>query len=297
MLKRASILVMAAVVTVFAASCGGSEAISPDVKNKLTVAVGIAPEAAFVEKVAGDLANVVTMVPPGNNPETFSPSTVQMKALSDAAVYFSLNLPAEKANILPKLYDFNPKVQLVDLQAETAKVYPMLPSAHDHDQQDEDTNDFHIWLSPKRAIVMVQTIADILCELDKANEKIYQANAALFIKELEALDAELKDLFKKHENKTFIIYHAAYAYFADDYGLEMIAIETEGKKASAADLQAVIKLAKERGIKTVFYQQEFDSNQARTIAQEIGGTAAKAAPLSKDYINSLRNFAAAITGN
>ncbi|MFA5675532.1 MAG: zinc ABC transporter substrate-binding protein [Christensenellales bacterium] len=293
MLKK--ILALAAAAALLCASACGGEGFALRAAYKLTAAVGIAPQAAFVEKVAGDLARVITVVPPGNNPETFSPSSAQMKALSDADVYFTLNLPAEQANILPKLYDFNANILLVDLQAETALVYPMLHSAHG--QKDGEATDFHTWLSPKRAIVMVQTIADTLSGLDEANSETYQANAAGYIKELTALNAELKNKFAAYESKAFIIYHAAYAYFADDYGLEMIAIEIEGKKASAADMRAVIELARERGIKTIFYQREFDANQASTIAQEIGGVAAEAAPLSKDYIDSLRDFAAAITGS
>ncbi len=295
MLKRMVLSAIAVAALLSASACSGRDAVSPGA-HKLTVAVGIAPQAAFVEKVAGDLVQVVTMVPPGNNPETYSPSAAQMRALSDAAVYFTLNLPSEQANIIPKLYDFNSDITLIDLQAETAKIYTMLPSVHNHSAENEHT-DFHTWLSPKRAAVMVQTIADVLSGLDEQNRKTYQENAAAFNEELSALDAELKSLFETHESKAFIIYHAAYSYFADDYGLEMIAIETEGKKASAADLEAVIEIAKELGIKTVFYQQEFDANQASTIAQEIGGAAAETAPLSKDYINALRSFAAAITGN
>ena len=278
--------------------------------DKLTVA--IVPQAAFVEAVAGDLVEVVTMVPPGNNPETFAPSMAQMRALSDASVYFTLNLPTEQASILPKLSDFNANIHLVDLYAAVAQAYPLLPSAHghshahdddDHDDDDHDDGhdhegeyDHHLWLSPRRAVVMVQVIADTLSELDESNRETYQANAARYIEELRAFSAELEERFSALEQRTFIIYHAAYAYFADDYGLDMVGVEIEGKQASAADLQAVITLARERSIKTVLYQQEFDSNQARTIAQEIGGSVLEVAPLSKDYIGALRDIADALTG-
>lgn len=275
-------------------------------QEKLVVAVGIVPLAAFVEAVAGELAEVVTMVPPGNNPETFQPSMTQMMALSDAAVYFSLDLPTETASILPKLGDFNDSILLVDLVEDLAAAYPLLASAHDHDHDhvdadeekhrvdDDEEYDHHLWLSPRRAVVMVKSIADTLSALDEENRGTYQANAQSYIAELEALDAELTGILEKLENRTFIIYHAAYAYFADDYGLEMVGVEIEGKQASAADLQAVISLAHDRGIKTVFYQQEFDSSQARTIADEIGGTVLEVSPLSKDYMGALRSIAQAL---
>ncbi len=288
------------------AACSAAETAASlePTEEKLTVAVGIAPHASFVEAVAGDLAKVVTMVPPGDNPETFQPTMTQMQALSDAAVYFSQDLPTEEASILPKLPDFNQDIVVVDLFAAVAKEYPLLPSAHSHGHDDDDDEEFshkeeydhHLWLSPKRAAAMVQTIVDTLCGLNEANAEIFRANAKRYIAELEELDAELKTTLSSLGNKSFIIYHSAYAYFADDYGLEMIGIEIEGKQATAAELKKVIALARQLGIKTVFYQQEFDGNQARTIAEEISGTAMQAAPLSPDYTGALRKFAAALTG-
>lgn len=295
-MKRAAKLILLATL-VCLIGCGGNDQALNTGKQKLNVAVGIAPLAEFVEKTGGELVQVVTMVPPGNNPETYSPSAGQMKTLSDASVYFSLELPSEQANILPKLHDLSPGIRVVDLQSEAEKVYPMLHFDHEHHDKNEYTKDFHIWLSPKRAIVIVSAIADVLCEIDKGNENAYKANAKNYTDELSSLDSEIKDLLEERGTKAFIIYHAAYAYFADDYGVAMVAIEAEGKKASATDLQAVIEFAKANGIKTILYQQEFDAGQARTIASEIGGVAKQAAPLSKDYINSMRDFAAAITEN
>lgn len=274
MRKCAAALLAVLMLASFAACSAVETAASLDpAEEKLTVAVGIAPHASFVEAVAGDLAKVVTMVPPGDNPETYQPTMTQMKALSDAAVYFSQDLPTEKASILPKLPDFNQDIVVVDLFAAVSKEYPLLPSAHSHGHDDDDDDDekfsykeeydHHLWLSPKRAAAMVQTIADTLCGLNEANAEIFKANAKRYIAELEELDTELKTTLSSLGNKSFIIYHPAYAYFADDYGLEMIGIEIEGKQATAAELKKVIALARQLGIKTVFYQQEFDARTVR----------------------------------
>lgn len=278
----------------------------------VNVAVGIVPEAAFVKAVAGELADVVTMIPSGYSPANYQPTAMEMQALSDAAVYFTLQMPTEQANILPKLRDFNPDIKIVDLQAITASVYPLLMSAEDedhdedHDEADEEEHDEsadhhehtgvdpHLWLSPRRAIVMVQAIADELAALDPANAETYLANAADFIASLEALDADIREKTAALSSKSFIIYHGAYGYFSDDYGLTMIAIEIEGKQATAEELQQVIDAARENHITTVFYQAEFDDNQAATVAEEIGGTVTQVAPLSPDYIQSLEDFVNAL---
>ena len=283
--------------------------------EKSTIAVGIPPLAGFVEKVAGDDFTIVTLVPPGNSPANYQPTAKEMQQLSDAGIYFTLQMPTEVANILPKAADFNKDLNIIYLRDEVSLVYPLLEAeghSHDEDEHDEDehdedehdedehdedhdhgdlTVDPHLWLSPKRAIEMVNIITRELSELNPGSKDEYEANAGAFIAELEDLDARIKVIVSNMTIKSFMMYHGAYSYFADDYGLEMITLEASGKQASASDIQEVIDHAVEEGIKVVFYQDEFDDNQAKTVAEEIGGRVEKSSPLSTNYIESLDAFA------
>ena len=297
-MKKFSLLVVAAVMLLSLAACQSADVAAEPSESipALTVAVGIVPEAAFVQAVGGDLVSVVAMVPPGSSPANYQPTAAEMQALSDASIYFTLQMPTEKANILPKLTDFNPSIQIVDLQKATAEVYPLLNGAGEEvGIESIETADHHLWLSPKRAMVMVQTIADQLSAVDAGNKDAYQANAASYIAQLKDLDAEIQDAVSKLANKSFLIYHAAYGYFAHDYALTMVSLENEGKPATAESLQAVIDYAKQNQITTVFYQQEFDDSQAATVAEEIGGVVQKVAPLSIDYIQGLKDFVSALS--
>lgn len=297
-MKKILLVVVSAVMLLSLAACQSADvAAEPsETTPALTVAVGIVPEAAFVEAVAGDLVSVVTMVPPGSSPANYQPTAAEMQALSDASIYFTLQMPTEKANILPKVTEFNENIQIVDLRAAAAAVYPLLSGdGEELDASATDSVDPHLWLSPKRAMVMVQTIADQLSAVDAANKDTYQANAADYIAQLTALDTEIQTAVSALTNKSFLIYHAAYGYFAHDYGLTMIALENEGKQATAEDLQSVIDYAKQNQITTVFYQEEFDDSQAATVAEEIGGVVQKVAPLSSDYIQGLKDFVSALS--
>ena len=257
--------------------------------DKIIVAVGIVPEAAFVEKVAGDLVEVITLIPPGNSPANYEPSAAEMQALSDAKIYFTLQMPTEQANILTRVESYNEDLLIVDLRASVNSVYE--PRVID---ETSGAIDPHLWLSPKRAIVMIQTIADELSAIDETNREIYQQNATDYITMLETLDTNIKDSLGDLNNRSFIMYHAAYGYFAQDYDLEMISIETENKEANATDMQYVVEYALEHNIHNVFYQEEFDDTQAQTIAEEIEGSVVKTAPLSYDYIKNLEDFTEAL---
>ncbi len=251
---------------------------------KTIVAVSIVPEQTFVKVVAGNLVDVVVMVPPGSNPENYAPTPQEMAKLSDASLYFAIGVPAERTNILPSIKDLNPQIKVVDLTESVAAVYPdreFTPGERDP----------HIWLSPKRARVIVDTIANELSNIDPVNAGYYRLNAQNYQQQLEELDLTIKSTLNELEQKTFIVYHPALGYFAEDYDLQMLAIEEEGKEATAKHIQEVIDQANNNGIKVVFYQASVSSKQADAIAQDIGGYTEQIDPLAADYTSNLQKIA------
>ncbi len=252
---------------------------------KPMVAVTIAPQAAFVREVAGNLVNVVTMMPPGANHETYSPPPQDMEKLSAAALYLAMGLPPERTSLLPKLAEMNRNMKITDVQNEVAKVYA--PRYFAPDDQDP-----HIWLSPKRAVVMVRLTAQELALIDPANRVTYEANAARLIGQIEAADREIHAKLQGFTQRTIIVYHPAFGYFADDYKLDMVALEEEGKEADPRRMREIIDMAREKGIKVIFYQDDIDGRQSRTFAEELGGQAEKVSPMATDYVENLKRIAA-----
>lgn len=248
--------------------------------TKLIVAVTIVPEKTFVEAVCGDLAEVITMVPPGSSPENYEPKPQEIEKFSKASVYFTIGVPTEEANILPNAGD----VKIIALQDKVAAVYP--------DRTFESgERDPHIWLSPKRVKVMIETIAEEMSKIDKANEEIYTQNADNYIKQLDKLDQDIAASLDGVKNRKFIVYHPAFGYVAEDYELQMYALEEEGKESTIQHLKEMINLAQKENIKVIFYQEEIDSSQSESFAEEIGGKTMKLEPLAADYIDNLKNMA------
>jgi zinc transport system substrate-binding protein len=304
MKKIVQIIIIGVLAVSFFTGCKSEET----GEDKLQVAVSIVPEEAFVKAVAGDLVNVVTLIPSGASPTNYQPTPMEMTEFSNSSVYFSIGVAAEEANILPNIVDLNSEIKVVALAEVVDNVYEPVyfvdedededehEDEHDvaedgteavEDEHEHEGRDPHSWMSPKRVIVMVETIRDELILLDGENEEIYRENAASYIEELEAVDQEIQETMDKLENKTFIIMHPSMGYFAKDYGLTMVALEDDGKEATAARLQEVIDFALEENIQVIFYQEEFDSSQAETLAMEIDGETMALAPLSFDYIDNL----------
>jgi zinc transport system substrate-binding protein len=252
--------------------------------SKSIVAVSIVPQENFVKKVGGDNVEVITMIPPGYSPANYAPTPKELMQFSDAEIYFTIGVPTEKVNILPEVESFNEDMKVVSLQDEVEKIYPARYFS-------PETRDPHIWMSPKRAIVMVDTIQKELSALDPQNEEYYKSNAEKYKNELYRLDEQLKEITENMSNRTFFIFHPALGYFADDYNLNMYALEKDGKDATPKTLQELIDIAKKENIRVIFYQAEIDSKQTAAFAEEIGGKSLKVNPLSADYISNLENIA------
>ncbi len=260
--------------------CARNETVIDD--DRMVVAVSIVPQKAFVEAVAGDLVDVVVMIPPGSNPSNYEPSPMEMEKFSQSSIYFTTGVATEESNILPFTEDLS-ALRLVSLEKEVAKIYKELYVS-------PGKRDPHIWLSPKRASIMVDVIARELSLLDPVHEKTYQERARVYMDELALLDRDIKRVMENVMAKKFIVFHPAYSYLADDYGLDMYALEQDGKEATSRRLEEMIDLAKAENIRVIFYQAEISSRQAESFAEEIDGQTMMLAPLAYDYVENYREM-------
>ena len=254
-----------------------------DTDGRDVIAVTILPERDFVSAVVGEDFRIVTLVPPGHSPETYEPTAGTMMDLADAAAYFSIGVPVEAASLLPSL----PKDTLhVSLADGVAAAYPDLVI--------DGGRDPHIWLSPKRVRVMVEAILETVSALRPDRADAYRQNADAYLARIDAADTRIRALIAESGVTEFFVYHPAFGYLADEYGLTMHALEQEGSEATAVDMAAMIDLAKERDIRVIFYQAETDSRQAEAFAAEIGGRAVMLSPLAEKYVENLEIMAGAI---
>jgi len=250
------------------------------------VAVTILPQREFVARVGGDKVDITVMIPPGASPHTYEVTPAQMVQLSKAKVYFKVGSPIEFELVwLDKLLAQNKDMLVVDC----SKGINLIES----DDPDEPGIDPHIWTSPRNVKTMVQNISLGLSQVDPQNRQYYEQNRDSYLKELDELDAEIDASLGDTGNRTFIVYHPAWGYFAHDYGLRQLGIEQEGKEPQAAYMARLINQARLQNIKVIFVSPEFDSRSAEAIAREIGGKVVIIDPLAGDYLDNMRKVASA----
>jgi len=307
-----------------------------EAKTKKVIGISIVPQETFIKAITGDAYEVVTLIPPGSSPATHQPSIKTLQKLSDAELYFSVGVPTEKSNITPMLkeYDHLKIISLAEKVDEiypprffgAKDEHDHEEEAHDehahddHDHSDEATHDNdhddhdeeatddehddhnhegrdpHIWLSPKRAIAMVEIMTEELIKTYPDDEDLFIENSENYIKAIEGLDEYIQERVKAVQTIDFIIYHPSYGYLADDYGLNMIEIEYDGKEANINELNRIIELANEKNINTIYYQEEMSVKQAKIVANELNGQVVKLTPLNSDYIESQKRFIDTLVG-
>jgi zinc transport system substrate-binding protein len=267
----------------------------PQTGNTINVVVTIQPQLEFVSKVGGDKVTAAAMVSPGADPHTYEPLPSQITNLAKADIYAEVGSGVEfELAWLDKLKATNDKMLIVDC----SRGVELIETGEDHEPEYEEEHeghhhgafDPHIWTSPNNAIIMTENILEGLKTVDPENSQYYENNFHAYKQQLLTLDADIRNSLKNIENRTFMTYHPAFAYFARDYGLDMIAIQQEGKEPSAADITNLIRTAKGKNIKIVIISPQFNPQSAETIAREIGGKTVQVDTLSPDYLDNMRYF-------
>jgi zinc transport system substrate-binding protein len=170
-------------------------------------------------------------------------------------------------------------------------------SEHDHgDGHGHDDLDPHIWTSPVNVIKMCDTIENTLSEVDRNNSRFYSKNLELYATRLQALHSTIKEKLAKHAGASFMVYHPSWGYYAREYGLRQIAIESMGKEPGAATLTNLIKFAQDEGVSVIFTQKQFSDRAARTLAKSIGAKIVEIDPMANDYFENMEKVTNAISG-
>lgn len=271
--------------------------------------VSIPPQAYFAERIAGDRFKVVPLLGPGDSPATYSPPMKQMVELDHAALYLRIGVPFEQA-LLPKIDTSDGRPRIVDTSRGVA-MRSMKPrdADHDHDHHDHGhehgARDPHIWLSPRRVQTVAATMAEAFIAADPEHAEEYRRNLEAFQADLDALDRELEETLGPLAGQKIYVYHPAYGYLAEDYGLVQEPVEIEGKQPSEKRIGRIAENAVGDGVRVIFVQPQFSDESARTLADEMerlyradGRDVSVAVvpmdPLARDYLANMRTLAGRI---
>lgn len=286
----------------------------------LQVSTGINPANYLIKRVGADHVSVQVLLGPGQSHHTYEPTPRQITQLAKSKVYFSIGIPFE--NTLTRRFSSNfPDLKVVDLRkgidllpmeetqqpegwtltedqqpegwtlAENSQPEGLTLTEHVHEQGEPDP---HLWLNPRNMMIVTKSIVDALARMDASHASVYAANAQAVLQDLQALDEEIQLQLAPHMGKTFYVFHPAFGYFADRYGLKQKAVEVGGKEPSARAIASLVDQARREKVRAILVQPQFSTSAAQTIARAIGGQVVTVDPLAEDYPRMMRSIAETI---
>ncbi len=242
--------------------------------STLNIATTVAPITSIVANVAGGLAQITGIIPEGTNSHTFEPSPSVAATLARTDVIFANGLILEEptkelaATNLPKsaaLCELGTAVLPVD-----DYIYDFsFPKAGGKPNP-------HLWTDPKLAARYVTVIRDVLVKMDPSNAAAYTSNAAAYTVKINELDAAIATASATlpAEDRKLLTYHDAYAYFAADYGWQILgAIQpSDFADPTAREVGDLIAQVKKSKVKAIFGSEVFPSAVLAQIGRETGVT-------------------------
>ena len=287
-MKKIYIFTLLLVGCFFVSCSGNKEKKTTTECLKPKVAVSIPPYIYFVKKIAMDSVETICLVPEGSNPHLFEPTPKQVQGVYESKVWISLGEAFEK-KITSTLTNNHKDLKIVDL----SKLVPIDHSAHScscahhHNHESYESEDLHIWMSPKLAQKQALAIEQALSRAFPEQSDAFKKNLDIFLTELSDIDREIACILSPFKNQAVLVSHPAFGYFCKDYDLEQISIEIEGKEPRPKDISEILNRAKNSQVRVVIIQDQHNNKGALAIANKLKIPVFSTDPYSSDYIQTL----------
>lgn len=242
--------------------------------EKLRVVATTNIVADVVSNVGGDLIELNGLLPAGADPHAYEPTPQDLRTVAEAHVIFAngVGLEAFLDEMIENAGGDAPVISVsrgVDLLKSDAR-------EAESKEPDDTGADPHTWFDPNNVIIWVHNIEQGLRELDPANGDGYRVNAQAYVAKLEALDAWIREQVAQvpDEHRKIVTDHRVLAYFADEYGFELIGAVVEAYSAaaepSAQNLAALEDDIRQFDVPAVFVGRTVNPKLAERIAQDTG---------------------------
>ncbi len=277
-------------------------------EEQLTVMTTIYPLQFFAGEIGGEYVKATSILPSGSDAHSYEPTSKEMIAVAEADLFIYNEAQAESYAVT--MQEALADEDVAFLEASTG--LDMITYLHDHsheetDHDDEDDHnheaddhnheaddhdheaddhadeseaegdrgsdyDTHVWLSPQLSIELSENILAEMIRLMPAQESYFRDNYDTLVEELTSLDESFKTVLDEVPNKTILVTHAAYNYWARDYGIEQLAVTglSPSNEPSQQQLIELIDLVEDRAIDTILFEQNISSKVSEVIRDEAG---------------------------
>jgi len=252
------------------------------------ISVSIVPEKYFVEQIAGDDFEVNIIIPPGASHSNYDPSPSNMAAMGRSVAYLRMGSIGFEQSLIDKIAELNPNLKIYDLSegvhlVASPEVLEDVQCQENNHHHHHGSYDQHIWMSARKAKIIAKNICNAVSGLKPERSSFYQDNLTAFLQKMDTLDAVTQRKLADLSVHAFVIFHPALTYYAEDYGLEQIPLEVDGKEPSVAWMQKVVAEIQNKNVRLIFTQGEYSQAAAVAVSETTGVELQAINPLSEAW--------------
>ncbi|MGY6088975.1 zinc ABC transporter substrate-binding protein ZnuA [Avibacterium paragallinarum] len=251
-----------------------------------SVVSSIKPLGFIASSIADGVTDTQVLVPAGASPHDYNlkPSDVQKLKSADLVLWVGEDADAFLASSLQKNVDASKVVTIAKLAGITPD---MLAKGehhhhdhdhhhhdgedHDHDHDELETN-WHVWYSPRISQVVAEAVADKLTQQFPAKKALIEKNLAEFNRTLNAQNEKIKQQLASVQKKGFYVFHDAYTYFNEAYGLNQVGAFTINPLVApgAKKLAHIKEEIEEHKVGCLFAEPQFTPKVIETLHKSTG---------------------------
>ena len=263
---------LASLVPLLVVSCAVADGERADGSNRVAIATTVAPLTSIVASIAGDRADVTGIVPEGTNSHTFEPRPSVAELLSTVDVVYLNGLRLEEPTKELAGANLADGAEIVELGT---RALPEEDHLFDFSfPEEEGKPNPHLWTDPPLALRYAEIVAEDLARRDPPNAGYYRDNLEAFEGIVDDLDAAMRTAFATipEGQRRLVTYHDAYAYFARDYGFEVVgAIQvSDFEDPTPSEVAELITQVRAAGVPAIFGSEVFPSPVLEVIGSEAG---------------------------
>lgn len=298
---------LAVVLTIFSA-CRKEES-----SGRSVITVSYDSHKWLLEQIVGDDYDIVVLLPPGRDSETYDPDISTMTSLSNSKIYFTTSTLGFESVIKGKVAANFPDVKMLDVSAGIRPIegtHGMDISGSDHSHY---LTDPHLLTSITNARIIAANMLSGVSELQPDSAVKYALNfnsldSLLYSRSLE-IDSILGrnvtfGVAERVEGKAdsghrgaFVVIHPFLTYFASERGLDQISLERDGKEVTPRQLKERIEEARKAQPSVLFYEPGKGENYAREVAGELGIRSYPVNVNGGDFVERLVEVSKILAGN
>ncbi|WP_338754306.1 metal ABC transporter solute-binding protein, Zn/Mn family [Bacillus sp. FJAT-52991] len=261
-------------------------------KEQLQVYTTIYPLTFFTEEIGKEFVEVESILPAGVDEHTYEPTSKTMIdiAQSDLFMYNGLGLEPFGDKIQESMK--NEEVKMIEVGEEIdVNAHKQMHgheeetthedhTTHEHKHDDGHNHggvDPHVWIDPTLAIQMAEVVKDELVELQPEHKSEFENNFNSLKEKLLKLDEDFHEMADHAKHKEFLVSHAAFGYWEDNYGLKQISVSglSPTNEPSQKQLKEMVETAKQQNIKYVIFEQNVTPKVAKIVQNELNAEALK----------------------